>query len=47
MKITWQQHRLPPDVVLENFQAALAFKGGVGLLDCHTAVSLEPAIVEL
>lgn len=43
----WQQDALPPDVVFENFQAALAFESGVGLLDRHAAVSLKPAIVEV
>lgn len=43
----WRQHALPPDVVLENFQAALAFEGGVGLLDRHLVVPFEPAIVEI
>lgn len=44
---TRQQQGLPPDVVLENFQAALAFEGGVGLLNRHVAVSLKAAIVEI
>lgn len=43
----WQKHALLPDVVLENFQTALALEGGVGLLNRHTAVSLKLAVVEL
>lgn len=43
----WQQDALSPDVVLENFQAALAFEGGIGLFNPHTAVSFKSAIVEI
>lgn len=42
-----RKHDLRPDVVLENFQTALALEGGVGLLNLHAAVSLEAAVVEI
>lgn len=42
-----RKHDLRPDVVLENFQTALALEGGVGLLNLHAAISLEAAVVEI